>query len=110
MFRWLRLVVDRARAVVKSRRNLLFENIALRHQLPVLRRKAKPTLFTSVERGLWVWLSLAWNRWTGVLGLVQPDTVVRWHRLGVRLFWRWKSPPRKVRRKSLAPETVNLIG
>lgn len=39
----------------------------------------------------------------------EPDTVVRWHRLGLRLFWRWKSRDGKVGRKSIAPETVDLI-
>ena len=109
MFRWLRFVVGLARAIVKSRRNLLFENIALRHQLLVLSRKTKQTRFTPVDRALWVWLSLTWNRWTSVLRLVQPDTVVRWHRQGFRLFWRWKSRARKAGRKRVAPETVDLI-
>ncbi len=86
MFRWLRLVVDLARAIVKSRRNLLLENTALRHQLLVLSRTTKPTRFTPVDHALWVWLSLTWNRWTSVLRLVQPNTVVRWHRQGFRLF------------------------
>ena len=44
-----------------------------------------------------------------VLRLVQPDTVVRWHRQGFRLFWRWKSRAGKVGRKRVAPETVDLI-
>jgi len=109
MFRWLGFVVDLARAAVKSRRNLLLENIALRHQLLILSRKAKPTRFTRADRALWVWLSLTWSRWTTVLRLVQPDTVVRWHRQGFRMFWRWKSGARKVGRKRVAPETVDLI-
>ena len=102
-------MVGLARAIAKSRRNLLFENIALRHQLLVLSRKTKPTRFTPVDRALWVWLSLAWNRWTSVLRLFQPDTVVRWHRQGFRLFWRWKSRTGKPGRKRIAAETVDLI-
>jgi transposase InsO family protein len=109
MFRWLRFVVGLARAIAKSRRNLLLENIALRHQLLILSRKAKRTRFTPVDRALWVWLSLIWNRWTSVLRLVQPDTVVRWHRQGFRLFWRWKSRAGKPGRKRIAPATVDLI-
>ena len=98
-----------ARAAVKSRRNLLLENIALRHQLLVLSRETKPRRFTPVDRALWVWLLLTWNRWTSVLRLVRPDTVVRWHRQGFGLFWRWKSRAGKVGRKRIAPETIDLI-
>ena len=36
---------------------------------------------------------MVWSRWKEALHLVQPETVVRWHRLGWRLFWRWKSRP-----------------
>jgi transposase InsO family protein len=109
MFRWLRFVVGLARAAVKSRRNLLLENIALRHQLLVLSRETKRARFNPVDRVFWVWLSLTWNRWTSVLRLVQPDTVVRWHRQGFRLFWRWKSRAGKPGRKCVAPATVDLI-
>jgi putative transposase len=109
MLRWLHLVVGLARAIVKSRRNLLFENIALRHQLLVLSRKSRQPRFTRLDRALWVWLLLTWNRWTTVLRLIQPDTVVRWHRLGFRWFWRWKSRAGKPGRKRVAPETVDLI-
>jgi putative transposase len=109
MICWLRFVIGLARAIAKSRRNLLFENIALRHQLLVLSRKTKPTRFTPVDRALWVWLSLAWKRWTSVLRMVQPGTVVRWHRQGFGLFWRWKSRAGNVGRKGVAPETVDLI-
>ena len=109
MFLWFRFVVGLARGIVRSRRNLLFENIALRHQLLILSRKAKPTRFTPVDRALWVWLSLTWSRWTTVLRLVQPDTVVRWHRQGFGLFWRWKSRAGNVGRRRVAPETVDLI-
>jgi hypothetical protein len=71
MFRWFRFVVGLARAVVKCRRHLLLENIALRHQLLVLSRKAKPGRRTPVDRALWVSLLLTWHRWTSVLSLVQ---------------------------------------
>ena len=109
MICWLRFVIGLARAIAKSRRNLLFENIALRHQLLVLSRKTKPTRFTPVDRALWVWLSLAWKRWTSVLRMVQPGTVVRWHRQGFGLFWRWQSRAGNVGRKRIAPETIDLI-
>jgi putative transposase len=43
------------------------------------------------------------------LSLVQPSTVIRWHRAGFRLFWRWKSRPRKTGRKTIAPAIITLI-
>jgi hypothetical protein len=41
--------------------------------------------------------------------LVQPSTVLQWHRAGFRLFWRWKSCPHKSGRKTIAPDTIHLI-
>jgi len=109
MFNWLHFVVGLAGAILKSRRNLLFENIALRHQLLVLSRKAKQPQWNPVDRVLWVWFSVVWSRWRNALRLVQPDTVRHWHRQGFRLFWRWKSRAGKAGRKSVAPATIALI-
>ena len=50
-------------------------------------------------------LSRLWSRWADVLVIVKPDTVVRWHRTGFRLFWRWKSRPRSPARDEVSPET-----
>jgi len=62
-----------------------------------------------MDRSLWVWLSHAWGGWKSRLFLVQPSTVTRWHRAGFRLFWRWKSRPRKTGRKTIVPATITLI-
>ena len=43
------------------------------------------------DRILWVWLSRFWANWRSCMIIVKPDTVVRWHRDGFRLYWRWKS-------------------
>ena len=109
MIRWLHFVVGLTVSALKSRRNLLLENAALRHQLLVLSRRTKRPRFNPVDRVFWVWLSLAWNRWSKALWLVQPDTVIGWHRQGFRLFWKWKSRPGRAGRKSLAPATIALI-
>lgn len=55
------------------------------------------------------WLSRVWDRWRISLRRVQPDTVLRWHRQGFALFWKWKSRPNKPGRKGIAPETIRLI-
>src|ERR1700740_3553276 len=102
MIRWLCFVVGLTASALKSRRNLLFENAALRHQLLVLTRNTKLARWQMVDRVLWVWLSLVWSRWRNALTLAQPDTVIHWHRQGFRLFWRWQSRAPKAGRKPVA--------
>ena len=92
----------------QPRRHLVLENLALRHQLMVLKRTVKiPTLRTS-DRLFWAVLSAMWSRWTKVLVIVQPQTVVRWHQAGFRLFWRWQSRGR-TGRSPTDRETIELI-
>lgn len=72
-------------------RDLLIENLALRQQLAILRRASPRPKLRSSERLFWVALRRFWASWEGALALVQPATVVAWHRAGFRLFWRWRS-------------------
>jgi hypothetical protein len=68
------------------------ENLALRHQLHVLRRQRPGRLrLFSIDRLLWVWLYRLWPRCLEAMVLVKPATVIQWHRQGFRLFWRWRS-------------------
>jgi transposase InsO family protein len=78
------------RSLFRARRELALENLALRQQLVVLRRAKRPRLINA-DRIFWAWLSRVWAHWSDVLVIVRPDTVVRWHRRGFRLFWRWKA-------------------
>jgi putative transposase len=79
------------RVAAASRTDLLLEIAALRQQLEVLRRSgAKPRMQRS-DRRFWIWLYRNWPKWRKALVIVQPDTVVRWHRHGYRLYWRWRS-------------------
>ena len=109
MIAWLTMVVQVAFAGLNSRRNLLLENLALRHQLLVLSRTNKRPLLTPLDRALWTWLSQSWADWKIRLCFVQPSTVIPWHRAGFRLFWGWKSRPRKPGRKTICPNTIELI-
>jgi putative transposase len=79
-----------ASAALKSRATLQLENLALRHQLGVLRRSVKRPKLTSTDRFLWAWLCEAWSNWRSSLVIVKPETVIAWHRKGFRLFWTWK--------------------
>src|SRR5262245_32399253 len=78
--------------VVRSRAALHLEVLVLRHQLQVLQRSRPRRLrLTKMDRWLWVWLSRSWNDWRTALVIVKPETVIGWHRRGLRLFWTWKS-------------------
>jgi hypothetical protein len=84
---WLALV-----GLFHSRVSLEAEILALRHQLNVLRRKSpkRPT-FTIMDRLVFAGLYRLAPGMVDALAIVKPETVIRWHRAGFRLFWRWKS-------------------
>ena len=85
---WIVSVVGRR---LRSRAAVELENLALRHQLHVLRQcPGRPRLFV-MDRLLWIWLYRIWPRCLDAMVLVKPATVVQWHRQGLRLFWRWCS-------------------
>src|SRR6476660_5864237 len=76
----------------KSRRRLEAENLLLRHQLTIALRRASPHLrLLGSDRALLTWMTRLWPSLIGAVQVVQPETVLRWHRAGFRMFWRWKS-------------------
>jgi hypothetical protein len=82
-----------ARSLLNTQRELALENLALRHQVGVLKRTAgnrRPHL-SRWDRGLWRVLCRLWAGWQQALGMVQPATVIRWHREGFKRFWSKKS-------------------
>jgi putative transposase len=79
---------------MQSHSQLWLENLALRHQIVVLQRTAPMPRLTKTDRLLWVVLQGLFSGWRKALLLVRPQTVLKWHRLGFRLYWRWKSRPR----------------
>jgi transposase InsO family protein len=92
----------------RGRKNLVAENLALRHQLMVIRRQVKRPRLTNADRSLWVILRRFWPDWDKALVLVKPATVISWHREGFRLYWKWKSLP-KGGRPCIDRETRELI-
>jgi len=92
----------------QSRRLLLLENLALRHQLTVLRRQTRKPKLHPADRLLWLALRRLWSDWQKGLLLFQPQTLIAWHRLGFRLFWRWKSRD-CVGRPAIDGKLINLI-
>ena len=98
-------------AWARPRHDLALENLLLRHQLAVLTRptRARPRArLRAWDKLLWVLARRSCSRWREHLTLVTPDTVVRWHQQGWRLFWRWKSRSRGGR-PHLRPEVQDLI-
>jgi hypothetical protein len=93
----------------KSRSRLEAENLLLRHQLNLALRQASshPRLRGS-DRALLVWVVRLWPSLLDVVQVVQPETILRWHRAGFRSFWRWKSRNR-VGRPKIDRELCELI-
>jgi len=78
-------------SMFRSRAVLELENIALRHQIGVLKRSArKRPKLTPADRLFWVFLSQVWGDWRSALDIIKPATAIAWHRKGFRLFWTWK--------------------
>jgi putative transposase len=80
--RWsgpIRALVGRATAVT-------LENVALRHQLAILQRAALRPRIRRRDRIFWVCLSRLWGNWRASLLIIQPATVLAWHRQGFQLY------------------------
>jgi hypothetical protein len=76
----------------RSRRRLEVENLFLRHQLNIALRRAPHRLWLrGSDRALLVWMAWRWPSLLVMSRIVQPDTILRWHRAGFRAYWRWKS-------------------
>jgi putative transposase len=97
-------------SLFKTSLELRLENLALRHQLGVLRRSAPKRLkLRPTDRILWVWLRRIWSDWKSALLIVKPETVIAWHRKGFRLYWTWKIRRGKPGRPAVPHEVRDLI-
>ena len=104
----LKLLLVALRVLPTARRDLLLENLALRHQLAVCARPRRPHLKEG-DRRFWSALAKGWSNWRSALVLVQPKTVVSWHRTAWRRYWTWKSRHRGPGRPCLPVEVQALI-
>ncbi len=107
MIKWLGIISRTLLSALRTQRGLAVENLALRQQLAVMKRRHPRTRLTDSDRLFWVALSRVWADWRESLHVVQPATVLRWHRQGFRYYWRWKS--RRRGRPRLDAEIRNLI-
>jgi transposase InsO family protein len=95
MIALIRFVLAVLASPFKSKSRLEAENAVLRHQLIVLRRKLKDRArLTNNDRWFFVWMYRWFPTILKVVTLVQPETLVRWHRVGFRRYWCWKSRSR----------------
>ena len=96
------------RVFFRTRLDTSLEVLALRQQVAVLKRQRPRPALNRFDRFFWTSLRQLWPRWSDVLAIVKPDTVVGWHRAGFRLYWRWRSQPRGGRPK-VSQELRGLI-
>ena len=107
--RMIKLLINLLGLLFRSRSSLAAENLALRHQLFVLQRSTKRPRLKAHDRIFWVWLSKLWTDWRSCLVIVKPDTVVKWHRQGFKLYWRWKSKSKNLERPKIDLEIRELV-
>jgi putative transposase len=102
-------VLNAAMDLTRTKSELLLENMLLRQQLIVLKRQAKRPALTWRDRTLFVLLASRLRTWKQALVIVQPETVLRWHRDLFRSVWRRKSRPRRRGKPPLTGDIVCLI-
>lgn len=106
---YLRLLLGFVGRTLRSRSDLLMENLVLCKQLAVYsRRQSRPPLRDG-DRVFWSPVARAWDPWRAHLQFVQPETVTRWHRTTWRRYWTWKSRRRRPGRPRIDPELRELI-
>src|SRR5499433_2600280 len=98
-----------ARSFFAPRLELMAEILALRQQLAILNRTAKRPSLRFQERLFWIALARFCRNWRSALLIVKPETVIKWHRQGFRLYWRWKSKTGRPGRPRIDAEIRDLI-
>ncbi len=107
--RLLAAAAKSVRALFQTQAELALENLALRQQVSVLKReRPRPTL-SPLDMIFWVGLRRLWDGWVDALIVVQPETVVRWHRRGFKLYWAAISKPKAGGRPRKDREIAELV-
>jgi len=106
---WFVSLLDCLAAALRSRAALQVENLALRHQLAVLRRGSRRPQLRQAERIFWAWLSHIWSGWREAVVIVKPATVIAWRRRKFREYWTKLSRSGKPGRPAIPKEIRDLI-
>ena len=109
LLNFVTLLLSCALAFFRGRREQAIVELALRQQLATYAQKRSKPKLTPLDRAFWVALSRLWPRWKEALVIVKPDTVVRWHRKGFRLYWRAISKRGPAGRPPISEEVQALI-
>jgi hypothetical protein len=110
MINAISLLAGAIRRFFDTHRRLLLENLALRQQLAVLKRRQPRPRLAAVDTLFWVFVRRFRSGWQQALIIVSPETVVRWHRSGFALYWQAISRARRiVGRRRISKEVRNLI-
>jgi putative transposase len=111
---WIRparssLLLGTVADLARSKSELVAENALLRQQLIILTRQMKRPVYTKKDRLLLVLLARAVRHWKQALLIIQPETLLRWHRHLFSWYWKHRSKPSVNKQPKIAPETVALI-
>jgi len=110
MFNLSLLLLGTFARIFRSRSGLVLENLSLRQQLAVLKRRQPRPMLGCIDKLFWIIARRFWSAWKEALIVVTPETVVRWHRAGFRLYWRLISRFGKpVGRRRISKEVRELI-
>src|SRR5260370_36867693 len=110
MFRFVGLCLGTLVRLLRARGSLLLENLAVRQHLAVLNRRRPRPRLDLLDKLFWVAVRRFWSRWQQSLIAVTPETVVRWHRGGFRLYWKLISKVRRpVGRRQTSKEDREFI-
>src|SRR5450756_3201748 len=106
----LKLILGVLASLFRSRAKLEAENLVLRQQINVLRRRMpkRPDL-NNTDRLLLVWPYRWFPCVLGAIAIVRPEKIIRWHRAALRAYWRWRSR-NPVGRPKVSAELRTLIG
>jgi len=107
MTKWLSILLHSLISFFRTHRDLAFENLLLRQQLAVMKKAGSRPRISGSDRRFWIYVSGIWPRWRDALHIVQPDTVVRWHRNRFRRHWARRSRNRG--RPRIEPSVRALI-
>ena len=104
------LLVGAILRLFHGRRRLLLENLALRQQIAALKRRRPMPRLAVFDKLFWILARRFWSGWNQALIVVTPETVVRWHRAGFRLYWKLISKVRRpIGRRQIPKEVRELI-
>jgi hypothetical protein len=87
MLRFVSLCFRTVVRLFRARRSLLIENLALRRQLAAIKRRHPRSQLGLLDKLFWVVIRQFWSPWKKTLIVITPESVVRWHQAGFRLYW-----------------------